>query len=243
MAGEDLGQLLSDVQDSLDDICYKDVTNLDKAVQEGLKSSEFSNLVCYLCKEVASLSDLEDSVNDDSEVGGEAWMMELSSLLRELGCPHRILTEGPVMQRLDSKKSKLILLDFLLSELMAARMIAVNKPKQNLDIHMTESPTAAALKKMLLALGFPKPPDNITPLQLWEKVAAKVQEVVGKAPPTLLGTPLLTKQTLSADQWKLIEQIAEGDHAELAKREVFWQNQLRCFVQNGGGGHCYRKEK
>ena len=42
---------------------------------------------------------------------------------------------------------------------------------------------------------------------------------------------------------QIIEKIAEGDHAELAKREVFWQNQLRCFVQNGGGGHCYRKEK
>ena len=25
--------------------------------------------------------------------------------------------------------------------------------------------------------------------------------------------------------------------------EVYWQNQLRCYVENGGGGCCYRKEK
>ena len=31
--------------------------------------------------------------------------MELSSLLRELGCPHNILTEGPVTKRLETRKS------------------------------------------------------------------------------------------------------------------------------------------
>jgi hypothetical protein len=24
---------------------------------------------------------------------------------------------------------------------------------------------------------------------------------------------------------------------------VYWQNQMRCYVENGGGGCCYRKEK
>ena len=42
---------------------------------------------------------------------------------------------------------------------------------------------------------------------------------------------------------QIIEKVKQGDHAQLAKREVYWQNQTRCFVQNGGGGHCYRKEK
>jgi hypothetical protein len=42
---------------------------------------------------------------------------------------------------------------------------------------------------------------------------------------------------------KIIEKIEEGDHSRLAKREVYWQHQMRCYVQNGRGGHCYRKEK
>ena len=42
---------------------------------------------------------------------------------------------------------------------------------------------------------------------------------------------------------QIIEKVNQGDHTQLAKREVYWQNEIRCFVQNGGGGHCYRKEK
>ena len=48
-------------------------------------------------------------------------MMELSSFLRDLECPHSVLTEGPVTHRLEDKKAKLILLDFLLAETMTAR--------------------------------------------------------------------------------------------------------------------------
>ena len=42
---------------------------------------------------------------------------------------------------------------------------------------------------------------------------------------------------------QIIDQVEQGDHAGLARQEVFWQNQLRGYVQNGGHAHCYRKEK
>ena len=42
---------------------------------------------------------------------------------------------------------------------------------------------------------------------------------------------------------QIIEQVEVGDHKALAVREVYWQNQLRAYVQNGGRAHCYRKEK
>ena len=41
---------------------------------------------------------------------------------------------------------------------------------------------------------------------------------------------------------QLIEQVEQGDHQALEAQEVYWQNQLRCYVQNGGHAHCYRKE-
>ena len=28
----------------------------------------------------------------------------------------------------------------------------------------------------------------------------------------------------------------------LAERELFWQHQLRVYVENGANGHCYRKD-
>ena len=42
---------------------------------------------------------------------------------------------------------------------------------------------------------------------------------------------------------QLIDQVEVGNKEALAEKEVYWQNQLRCYVQNGGNAHCYRKEK
>ena len=40
----------------------------------------------------------------------------------------------------------------------------------------------------------------------------------------------------------LIEQVEIGDRIGLAKREQFWQHQLRVFVENGGNAQCIKKE-
>ena len=40
----------------------------------------------------------------------------------------------------------------------------------------------------------------------------------------------------------LIEQVEQGNRTLLAKRERFWQNQLRAFVENGGNAQCIRKD-
>ena len=41
---------------------------------------------------------------------------------------------------------------------------------------------------------------------------------------------------------QIIEQVELGNEEILGEREVYWQHQLRCYVENGGGAHCYRKE-
>ena len=35
---------------------------------------------------------------------------------------------------------------------------------------------------------------------------------------------------------KLIHQVECGDKIGLENCEVFWQNQIRCYVENGGAG-------
>ena len=40
----------------------------------------------------------------------------------------------------------------------------------------------------------------------------------------------------------IIEEVETKTKAYLAEREVFWQHQLRVYVENGSNGHCYRKE-
>ena len=42
---------------------------------------------------------------------------------------------------------------------------------------------------------------------------------------------------------QIIDQVEKGDKLGLENCEVYWQNQIRCYVENGGEGHCYKKEK
>ena len=42
--------------------------------------------------------------------------------------------------------------------------------------------------------------------------------------------------------FQVIEEIEFKNMEFLAEREVFWQHQLRVFVENGSRNHCYRKD-
>ena len=41
---------------------------------------------------------------------------------------------------------------------------------------------------------------------------------------------------------QIIDQVPHGEKSKLAQKETFWQHQLRCYVENGGHAHCYRKD-
>lgn len=64
----------------------------------------------------------------------------------DLDCPYRCLTEGPVEQRLSCKENKLILLNYLLSEMQAARVLAARAPCLNNDFsNISTSDTVLSL--------------------------------------------------------------------------------------------------
>lgn len=50
--------------------------------------------------------------------------------LKELPCPYRSLTGGPIDERFKNFNNKLNLLDFLTSELQTAQIIAANSPQR-----------------------------------------------------------------------------------------------------------------
>ena len=41
----------------------------------------------------------------------------------------------------------------------------------------------------------------------------------------------------------LIDQVEVGNVEVLGRAEVYWQKQLRGFIENGGNSHCRRKER
>ncbi|KAF9793885.1 hypothetical protein SFRURICE_007416 [Spodoptera frugiperda] len=161
----------NDILDSLNDLGYEgpltDEASFAKALDGGPKSLDFTKLVHILAEEIKNLCNLEETVNmmnDPDE--SSSFLLELSSFLKELKCPYKKLVTGHMSSRLQTKEDRLLLLDYLISELMAARMVNVDGPKDKqaagMEIVVQESPTARDLKNILIALKFNKPPPNIT---------------------------------------------------------------------------------
>ena len=42
---------------------------------------------------------------------------------------------------------------------------------------------------------------------------------------------------------QIIDQVEHGNVEALAQLEIYWQDQLRAFLENGGNAHCRRREK
>ena len=42
---------------------------------------------------------------------------------------------------------------------------------------------------------------------------------------------------------QIFDQVESGNVEALAQAELYWQNQLRVFLENGGKAHCRRREK
>nr|CAD7201876.1 unnamed protein product [Timema douglasi] len=175
----------NDILDALEDIGYAgpmlEEGGLEKALEGGPKSVEYTALVEWLSKELKFLCKMEEHVNAIvSPEDSSSFLLEVSSFLKELGCGYSCLLEGHMSERLHTRQNRVLLLDFLLTELEAARMVLVNKPELNktMELQLNESSTASDLKNMLIALKFPKPPANITPGLLFGKVETKVETEV-----------------------------------------------------------------
>ncbi|XP_071080834.1 protein FAM98B-like [Haliotis cracherodii] len=208
----------NDILDSLEDLGFSgsllDESVLSSSVDPSNKSVEYTQLVEWLTKQLKQFCGLEEHVN--AITNADDWSnfeLELSGFLREYGCPYPSLNDGPISQRLTTRESKLQLLDYLCTEMASVRILAAGKPGLLKTPTTTpdgvsaqaESDVATYLRQMLMALGFPKPPTNITPFQLFSKVESKVKELVAKHP-SLLGKPLL-KARLSDKQWEQVLKV------------------------------------
>ncbi|KAL0859894.1 hypothetical protein ABMA27_010226 [Loxostege sticticalis] len=230
----------NDILDSLNDLGYEgsltDEVAFAKALDGGPKSLEFTKLVHILAEELKKLLHLEETVNMMNDADeSSSFLLELSSFLKELGCPYKKLVIGHMSSRLQSKEDRILLLDYLVSELMAARMMRVDCPKEKsstgMDIIMQESPTAKDLKEILIALKFNKPPPNITPEMLFSKLEAKLKDTIQKEGDQLVGKPLYNKAITEKD-WKQIENSFTEMFEEYRLRRETLITRLECTIQS-----------
>uniref|UniRef100_A0A0B8RSM1 Protein FAM98A n=1 Tax=Lygus hesperus TaxID=30085 RepID=A0A0B8RSM1_LYGHE len=219
-----------DVLDGLKQLNYPlDENGLKKAVADGPLTLEYTKCVEWLSKEIKHFYNLDEHVNAISSPDDTfSFLLELSSFLKELGCLYKSLTEGNAEERLKTRNDRLKLLDFLINELFGARILSVRKPTTpNLKLTINESPTAANLKKMLMALSFPKPPANITAGVMFTKVNSKVQEISN----VVVSPPLFTGK-LTDSQWAMLEKVNKDLQEQYENRRKMLLKRLDVTIQS-----------
>lgn len=208
--------------------------DLKKSIDGGAKSIKYTQLVEWITKEIQVLSGLEEYVNAiSSEADFSSFLLEVSSFLKESGCPYNALTTGNVENRLNSNENRLLLLDYLIGELRASRILNANttSKKFNMQVTLTESNTSKCLKDILMTLKFPKPPQNINTSSLFNKVLIKLQELLKNVPPALIGKTLVCN-SYSNEQWKHINNIIELLNEEFNIRRAMLLTRLDVTVQS-----------
>ncbi|XP_044269345.1 protein FAM98A isoform X1 [Tribolium madens] len=222
--------------DGLKDLGYSgplvEKTSFDSALQEGSKSVEFTKLVNFLTNELRTLLNIDEEVNPiSSPEDSVSFVMEVSSFLKELNCPYTALTQGHISDRLESQQDKLLLLDYLSTELMAARILQEKKPDKKFELKLQETEEAANMRKILMTLRFHKPPPNITIPQLFQKVCPTVQTTVQKVGNELVGKPAF-QGTLSDKQWETLNGVQKDLNNEYKIRREMLLTRLDVTIQS-----------
>lgn len=202
------------------------------AITGGAQSGEFQDVVIYLTDEIRVLGKLDEKISRSEDAS--TFVLELSGFLKELTCPYAALTSGHVSDRLQTHESKIILLDYLLNELMAMKMIDALKPKEKSNvITLFESPTAAALKDISITLGLGKPPNNIPPKVLFEKINVRLDETIRTAGEKRLSTPLFSPaKNLSNEQWNRLDKLQKDLDTEYDLRRKMLLTRLDVTIQS-----------
>ncbi|XP_001943023.1 protein FAM98A [Acyrthosiphon pisum] len=210
------------------------VKEFRKSINGGPKSIKYTQLVEWITKEIQILLGLEEHVNSiSSEADSSSFLLEVSSFLKESGCSYNTLIDGHFENRLNSDENKLLLLDYLIGELRASRIInaSTTNTKCNMQVTLIESNTSKYVKEILMTLKFPKPPQNINTSSLFNKVNTKLQDLLKTVPPALIGKSLVCN-SYTSEQWKYINTSIELLNEEFNIRSKMLLTRLDVTVQS-----------
>ncbi|XP_017481901.1 PREDICTED: protein FAM98B [Rhagoletis zephyria] len=205
---------------------------LIKALEGGTRNEHFREVVGWLTEELHVLRKTDEHVaelQDPSE-----FAMELSAMLKELGCPYQCFVAGPLSDRFQTREACAQLLDYLVIELMATKMNYRLRPaQQELIIPKSETNTARSLEQISRDVGLGKPPENVSAKAFFDKLNFKVEELQRQAKPGVLSEPLLRlKKPLSDAQWKKLDAIQSGLDAEYNMRRQMLLTRLEVTIQS-----------
>lgn len=129
----------------------------------------------------------------------------MSSFLKELHCPLTYLFEGDLDSRFTNPRHRRLLLDFLLSENLSARILKFGVNNQGSG--EVQSSTASQLSAMLNALELKPPPIGVTPEMLFKKLHERIAGIEPAKRDKLIGKPLFCGGKLSEPQWDALSKV------------------------------------
>lgn len=66
-----------------------------------------------------------------------------------VGCPYVALTQGHISDRLEKTQDKLLLLDYLTKELMAARILREKRPEKKIELKIVSHAKETQIRDLL----------------------------------------------------------------------------------------------
>ncbi|CAH2018143.1 unnamed protein product [Acanthoscelides obtectus] len=206
--------------------------NFPMAIEGGPKSVEYTKLVNYLTNEIRTLLEIDEEVNTiNAPEDAVAFIMEVTSFLKELNCPYSALTQGHVSDRLQNVGDRLLLLDYLITELMGARILQEKKPSKKIELKLKETPEGKDMRLILQTLRFPKPPANISVKTLFDKLCPTIPIVLEKAGADIVGRGIFNGH-LSEKQWQVLNDMQEDMNKEYKIRREMLLTRLDCTIQS-----------
>ncbi|CRL01394.1 CLUMA_CG014466, isoform A [Clunio marinus] len=229
-----------EILETLNSIGYEgkllDENVFSEAISEGFENEDFRNLIIWITNEISLLGKLDEKITHDSDISN--FKIELSGFLKELQCSYEALSnDSNINNRMQTIESRYLLIEFLIGELMTLKMLSVtqvSKDKGNV-ITIHESSTAAALKDIAITLNLGKPPENISPDALFNKISTKLDETLKVIPNSekRIGNALFTpKKPLNNAQWIQLEKIQAALEEEYNMRRKVLMTRLDVTIQS-----------
>ncbi|CAG9824462.1 unnamed protein product [Phaedon cochleariae] len=206
--------------------------NFPIAVEGGSKNVEYTKLVKFLTNEIRTLLGIDEEVNAiTTPEDSVAFIMEITSFLKELNCPYQSLTHGHVSERLQHVSDRLLLLDYLLTELMSARILQEKKPDKKIELKLQETSEGKDMRLILQTLRFPKPPANISIPTLFQKLIPTIPIVLKKAGADIIGNGIFNV-SLPDKQWEILNGVQDDLNKDYKIRREMLLTRLDVTIQS-----------
>ncbi|XP_077119730.1 protein FAM98B [Ranitomeya variabilis] len=220
----------ADLLDTLEALGYQgpllEENSLGPALEGGLSSPEYFQLLNWLTSQIKLLGHLEESVSSE---GGdvESVQLEISGFLKELSCPYPALVSGDIKDRLKKKEDCLKLLLFLGSELQALQILQYKKKDSS-----SGDDAYKETKTICEALRLTDQSSSNISLML-KSIEEKVTELLPKLKSASVNQALLNVD-LTAQQLERLEKINDALCKEYECRRRMLIKRLDVTVQSFG---------